>query len=90
MDPVTAVLIGILMLVGGGVVWLTMFLRAWLERRAPRVGGIDSAEFQEVLDDLRQLEGRLRQLEDEVDFFRQLNEPDSPGRLGPSSPAVDE
>ena len=89
MDPVTAALLGILMLMGGGVVWFTMLLRAWLERKAPRIGGIDPAKFQEVLDDFQQLEGRLSQLEDEVGFLRQLNEPDSARRLGPPDPGVE-
>ncbi|MDH3206706.1 MAG: hypothetical protein OEO79_08840 [Gemmatimonadota bacterium] len=90
MDPVTAVLLGVLMLLGGGVVWVTMLLRAWLERRAPRVGGIESDKLQEVLDDYRQLEGRLSQLEDEVGFLRLLKEPDSARELGPPESEVGE
>lgn len=82
MDPVTAVLIGMLMLLGGGVVWGTILLRAWLERRAPQVGGADTARLAEMADDYRQLEGRLQQLEDEVDFLRQLKEPESARQLG--------
>ena len=84
-DPVTAVLLGMLMLLGGGVVWATMLLRSWLERRAPQVGGPDAERLQEVLEDYRQLEGRLSQLEDEVGFLRQLNEPEPSPQLSPPS-----
>jgi 3-methyladenine DNA glycosylase/8-oxoguanine DNA glycosylase len=83
MDPVTAALLGILMLLGGGVVWVTMMLRSWLERRAPQIEGPDAEKLREVMDDYRQLEGRLSQLEDEVGFLRQLKEPEPKSRLRP-------
>ncbi len=84
MDPLTAALIGILLLVGIGGVWGTLILRSFLAKRSPELGALeDSKRLEAVLDDHRQLEARFGQLEEEVSFLRQLREPASVGQLPP-------
>ena len=83
MYPITAVLIGLIILAGGSVVWITMLLRAFLDRKALSVGEGDPQQFAEAAEDHRRLEVRLGQLEDEVEFLRKLKEPEPVARLGP-------
>lgn len=83
MDPVTAALLGmLLLLVVIGGVWGTMIIRSILERRSFQIGApADEKRLEEILDDYRQLEARLGQLEEEVGFQRQLRGPEPRGQL---------
>ena len=86
MDPVTAALIGILLIVLFGGYWGTLIIRNILEQRSARLRPPgEGARLEEIIEDYRLLEGRLGRLEEEVEFLRQLRDPSAQGAL----PAAD-
>lgn len=92
MDPVTAALIAMLVMLVIGGVWGTMIIRNILEQRSARLGRATRFEpLQEVVEEYRQLEVRLGRLEEEVAFLRELRAPKAPGKLPPggNAPEVD-
>lgn len=84
MDPVTAAVVGILLMIVIGGVWGYAIISGLMKRRLMQSEGEVSAT---LLEDLRadyaQLEGRLQHVEEELDFLRALREPAPPGELPP-------
>jgi len=82
MDPVTAALIAMLVMLVIGGVWGTMIIRNILEQRSARLARPTGAErLEEVLEEYQQLEVRLGRLEEEVTFLRELRAPTTSGEL---------
>lgn len=83
MDPVTAALIAMLVVLVIGGVWGTLIIRNVLEQRSARVGRtVEAARLEDVLEECQQLEVRLGRLEEEVGFLRELRAPRPSGQIG--------
>lgn len=83
MDPITAALIGILLLIVIGGVWGLTIISGIMERRLREAEGrgVDAAQLDALRTDYAQLEGRLGQLEEEMEFLRALREPEPRSEL---------
>ena len=89
MEPLTAGLIGIILIITIGGVWGTVILRGLMERRTLELrSGPDDGRLEELLEGYRQVEARLEHLEEEVGFYRELQEPKNPGRLPSGDPGA--
>ncbi len=62
------------------------FLLSHLRRHSGRLeGGMDREVLARVLEDMDQLSNRVNQVEEELDFFKELGRPKKTGRIGPTS-----
>lgn len=82
MDPVTAALIGILILLVIGGVWGYTIISGLMQRRLRESDAAPGkAELEELRVDHFQLEARLERVEEELEFLRALRAPDDSTRL---------
>ncbi len=85
MDPFVAGVVFILMIVSG--VWGSMVLAALLKRFSRKLESrADDPLIEELRQDTHQLEARLDRVEEELSFFRELHEPESPVQLPSPDP----
>jgi hypothetical protein len=76
MDPLTAALIGILILIVIGGVWGYTIISGLMQRRlAEAAGGVGQAQLKDLRADHAQLESRLIQAEEELEFLKALGAP---------------
>ena len=68
--------------------WGSVFLATRLKRGADRLeSAADSELLARILEDMDRLSMRLSQVEEEMDFFKELRAPERVGRLKPSAVA---
>lgn len=80
MDPLTGVILAVLILLVTVGVWGHAVIRGRMERKTLEAGG-GGADLAALRDDYAQLEGRLQQVEEELDFLRRLREPGKAAEL---------
>ncbi len=88
-DPVSAALLAMLILVVIGGVWGYTVIRGVMERKTVEAGG-GGGELDALREEHARLEDRLRRVEEEVDFLRELRAPSTPGSLADGGASRDE
>ena len=85
MDPFITGIVFIVLITGG--IWGSMVLAALLKRLSPKLESrADDPLIEELRQDTHQLEARLDRVEEELSFFRELHEPESPVQLPSPDP----
>lgn len=85
MDPfITLSVVVIVALVIGGV-WGGVVINELMKARTLKLQSKSDPRVDELLEDQRLLEGRVEQMEEELDFFRRLHDPTEPSRLARST-----
>jgi len=72
--------------------WGSAFAALYFRRESKQIGeGADHEVLARLLEDMDHITTRLSRLEEDMDFFRELRAPDTPGRLpGPQKSEADE
>jgi hypothetical protein len=72
----------IISVIGWGTAFTALHFRRHLKRMDE---GVDHEVLARILEDVDQISTRLSRLEEDMDFFKELRAPDTPGRL-PEAP----